>query len=107
MKIYERMSFRAKLILQAMLTATVALVLAIGAMGSYYLLGSKQKVEDDLRNYAELISPSAEAAIAFEDSATARQSLEILANDPRILGAVIYTEDGSVFARYARSGTVV
>ena len=58
MKVYERLSFRAKLILQAMLAATTALVLAIVALGYYYLLDAQQQAENELRNYAELIAPS-------------------------------------------------
>ena len=49
MKFYERLSFRAKLILQAMLTATVAVVLAVIAIGSYDLLRDRQRVAESPR----------------------------------------------------------
>ena len=42
MKLYERLSFRAKLILQAMLAATVALLLSMLAMGTYDVISSRQ-----------------------------------------------------------------
>ena len=58
MKLYERFSFRAKLILQAMLAATVALVLALVALASYDLLHDRQRVAESLRNYAEQLAPT-------------------------------------------------
>ena len=106
MKLYERMSFRSKLIFQAMLAATVALVLAIGVLGLYYLNGAKAQVQDELAMDAELIVPYAQAAIAFADPDTARDSLAILANTPLILSAVIYDADGNVFASYVRDDVV-
>jgi signal transduction histidine kinase/CheY-like chemotaxis protein len=107
MKIYEHMSFRSKLILQAMLAATIALVLAIGVLGLYYLNGARALVQDELAMDAELIVPYAQAAIAFADPDTARDSLAILANTPRILVAVIYDADGNAFASYVRDDVVI
>ena len=106
MKIYERMSFRAKLILQAMLAATTALTLAILVLGVYYLNGARTAVENELHMDAELIVPYAQAALAFDAQGTAQESLDILANTPRILSAVIYDADGAVFARYVRDDVV-
>jgi signal transduction histidine kinase/CheY-like chemotaxis protein len=106
MKIYERMSFRAKLILQAMLAATTALTLAILVLGVYYLNGARAAVENELHMDAELIVPYAQAALAFDAQGTAQESLDILANTPRILSAVIYDADGAVFARYVRDDVV-
>ena len=66
MKIYQRMSFRAKLILQAMLAATTALTLAILVLGVYYLNGAKTAAENELQMDAELIVPYAQAAVVFD-----------------------------------------
>jgi len=104
MRLYERLSFRAKLILQAMLAATVALVLALVAIASYDLLHDRQRVAESLDNYAEQLAPMVATAMAFDDAETAQQSLAVLANDPQILAASVYELDGSLFASYARSG---
>ncbi len=107
MKLYARSSFRAKLIFQSMLTAAAALLLALAVLGTYDRSRTHQRVINELHNHAEHIAPAVEAAVAFDDAATARQSLDILANDPRVLGGVIYTTDDALFARYARRGTVL
>ena len=106
MSLFERMSFRAKLILQAVLAAFVALVLSLIAMGTYDAVGSRRTVVAELRNYAEHIAVSAEAAIAFDDAQTAQDSLGILANDARMVMAAIYFPDGQPFAKYVRRDTV-
>jgi signal transduction histidine kinase/DNA-binding response OmpR family regulator len=102
MRPYGRMSFRAKLMLQAALPAAVALVLSLIAMGSYDLVGSRRSVVDDVRNYAAYIAASVEPALAFDDVRTAQDSLSILANDPRVMAGAVYANDGSVFASYLR-----
>ena len=103
MKFYERLSFRAKLILQAMLTATVAVVLALIAIGSYDLLRDRQRVAESTLNYAEQLASTLAAAMAFDDVRTAEQSLAVLANDPQITAAVARSSDGVLFASYTRA----
>ena len=103
MKLYERFSFRAKLILQAMLAATVALVLALVAFTSYDLLHDRQRVAESLRNYAEQLAPTVAAAMAFDDAETAAQGLAVLANYPQSLIASVHTADGSLFASSPRA----
>ena len=71
------------------LTATLALVLAIVAFTTYDGIRFRRGIEDELRKTAELIAASAQAAIAFDDRTTAEESLAILANDIRVVGAAI------------------
>ena len=104
MKIYERQNFRGKLVLQATLTATIALVLAMVALGGYDLIRDRQRVINEVNNYTELTMPTVAAAIRFDVAQTAEQSVAILASDPHVLGAAIYTLDGAVFATYQRVG---
>ena len=106
MKFYERLSFRAKLVLQALLPATVALLLALIALTSYDLFRDRQRVTQSLGSYAEQLIPLAAAAMAFDDVKTAEQSLALLANEPQIVNASLYTNSGALFARYLRPGTV-
>jgi signal transduction histidine kinase/DNA-binding response OmpR family regulator len=103
MKFYERLSFRSKLILQAMLAATVPLVLALIALASYDLFHDRQRVIDSLNNHAEQLAPTIAAAIAFDDVITAERTLAVLANDPQILIASVQDDDGAVFAGYVRA----
>ncbi|MEJ2087696.1 MAG: response regulator [Gammaproteobacteria bacterium] len=107
MRFYENLSFRAKLILQATLAATVALVLALIALASYDQLLDRQRVAESLNNYADQLATTVAAAVAFDDTETAAQSLAVLANDPEILLATVHTEEGSLFASYTREGVQV
>jgi len=106
-KLYQRLSFRSKIVLNAMLTTAVVLVLALGALSWYELQRSNARVAEELHNYTEYIVTSAAPAIAFDDDATAQQMLATLANDRHVLGAAIYLTQGGMFARYARPGTVL
>ena len=100
---YERLSFRSKFILQAMLTASVALLLALGALATYDFLRDRQRVAESLRTYAEQLAPSVAAAVAFDDAQTAETSLALLANDAELLGAAVYAGDTDApFAAFAR-----
>ena len=74
MKLYERLSFRGKLVLQAMLAASFALVLALISLGTYDLVRERQRVADELTTFADLIEPSAKVAIRFDLAETARVS---------------------------------
>ena len=60
----------------------------------------------DTPPYAAVDDPAADhktAAIAFDDRLTAEESLAVLANDPHVVGAAIYDQDGSLFADYRRA----
>jgi signal transduction histidine kinase/CheY-like chemotaxis protein/HPt (histidine-containing phosphotransfer) domain-containing protein len=101
MKLYDRLSFRGKLVLQALLASTGALVLVLIALGTYDILRDRQRVESELNNYAELIEPSVLTAIQFDVGQTAEQSLAMFASDPHIEGAAVYLENQSLFASYS------
>ena len=107
MRFYEQLSFRSKLILQAMLAATVPLVLALIALASYDLFHDQQRVVESLNNHADQLAPTIAAAIAFDDVITAEESLAVLANDPQILVASVHDGDGTLFAGYTRADVQV
>jgi signal transduction histidine kinase/DNA-binding response OmpR family regulator len=104
MGIGDGLSFRSKLILQAMLAASVALALALIAITTYDTLHDRQRVAASLDNHAQQLVPTLAAAVAFDDEETAMQSMAVLANDPQILIASAYTADGLPFASYVRPG---
>ena len=104
MRFGDGLSFRAKLILQTMLGASVALALALIAIATYDVLHDRARVAASLDNHARQLAPTLAAAVAFDDEETASQSMAVLANDPYILVASLHTPEGSLFASYARAG---
>jgi signal transduction histidine kinase/CheY-like chemotaxis protein len=103
-RLWNRLDFRAKMTLHAMVAAGLALLLAIASFATYDELQLRRRIETDLVNAAEHLATSVGAAIAFEDRRTAHESLAVLANDPRVVRAAIYDGGGALFADYQRVG---
>jgi signal transduction histidine kinase/CheY-like chemotaxis protein/HPt (histidine-containing phosphotransfer) domain-containing protein len=94
MKFYDGLSFRAKLILQAMLAATVALVLALIALASYDMLLDRQRVAESLNNHAGQLAPTLAAAVAFDDVETAtREDTRLSPPPPTSARGVLFGAD--------------
>jgi signal transduction histidine kinase/CheY-like chemotaxis protein len=88
--------------LHAMATAGLALLLAIASFVTYDELRMRRSIEAELVTTAEHLATGSGAAIAFDDRQTAAESLAVLANDPHVVGAAIYDQEGSLFAEYHR-----
>jgi signal transduction histidine kinase/DNA-binding response OmpR family regulator len=103
MRAFERFSFRTRLTLHAASVAGLALLLALTSFVGYDLLSFRQQIADRIANDADFLAGSAQPALAFEDAATAIEVLSPLENEPHIVAAIIYRNDGSIFARYDRN----
>jgi PAS domain S-box-containing protein len=57
---------------------------------------------NNLTVQAEIIGSNSTAAITFKDKKTAEEILSALRSSPNIVVAVMYSKDGSIFARYQR-----
>jgi signal transduction histidine kinase/CheY-like chemotaxis protein len=106
MRFWNRLDFRAKMILHAMATAGLALVLAIASFVIYDELRMRRSIESELVSTAEHLATASGAALAFDDRRTAEESLAVLANQPHVMRAAIYAEDGTLFADYERHSTL-
>jgi signal transduction histidine kinase/CheY-like chemotaxis protein len=102
MSAFERFSLRTRVTLHALSMAGLALLLALTSIVTYDLLSFRQQITDGIANYADYLAGSAEPAIAFDDAATAIDVLSALENEPHVITAVIYRNDGSILARYDR-----
>jgi len=85
-------------------TTLVALVVALAAVAGYELRDYHRTWTADVTTQAELIGQSTAAALAFDDPATARESLSLLRFRPQVRAAAIYTARGELFASYVREG---
>jgi signal transduction histidine kinase/ActR/RegA family two-component response regulator len=91
----------------AMLTSGIAVVLSSASFFIYDLVTFKNLLHQDLMTEAKIVAYHSAAALAFHDEASANVQLSALTAKPDLVAAVLYGNDGRVFARYVRSGESV
>ena len=97
-------SIKRKLTLIIMLTCSVALVLACGAILYFEHAGTKQILEHNTQVMANVIGANSAAALSFKDKKAATETLAALQAEPYVLSACLYDRAGEVFATYYRLG---
>jgi two-component system, NtrC family, sensor kinase len=96
---------KGKLTAITMLTSGVALLLACAAFVTYELTAFRTNTVDELSTTAAIVGDNSGAALAFDDPASARQTLRSLNVHPHIVGAALYDRNGKLFASYDRADT--
>src|ERR1700722_2314162 len=86
------------------LTTSIALVLACAAFTVYEVIAFRKAMVQNIFTLAEIVGDNSAAALDFNDPKSAEESLASLVDDPRIVGACIYSKHGEVFAKYNRKG---
>src|SRR5581483_10237004 len=84
-------------------TATALILSGAGVMISDSILFGGY-IRRDLGALANIIGDNATAALAFNDPHVASDLLNALHSRTHLVSACIYRENGSLLARYARSG---
>jgi signal transduction histidine kinase/CheY-like chemotaxis protein len=97
-------SLRGKLIGVMLLTALVAVLVALGAMLAYDLHAYHRGWVDDVSTQAEMLGRNSAPALAFDDARVARENLAVLRFQPKVRAAAIYSARGEVFATYPAEG---
>jgi signal transduction histidine kinase/CheY-like chemotaxis protein len=100
---FQNLSIKRKLMLITMLTCTVALVLFSVSFLVYDLISFRHYLTEDLNTQAQIIGYNSAAAMAFKDQAAATETLAALKANEDITAAVLYSPDGTIFARYDRA----
>ncbi|GAM10231.1 signal transduction histidine-protein kinase BarA [Geobacter sp. OR-1] len=100
----NKLPIRKKLVLIAMTTTIIGLLVAGTAFTFYNRYHVKRNMVQDLSALAMLIADRSNAALLFDDQNLARENLAALRIKPSVTGACIYTESGSIFARYNAPG---
>jgi C4-dicarboxylate-specific signal transduction histidine kinase len=94
-----------KLTIISMLTSGLALMVAGLAFGAYEQVVSRGAMVERVSITASMVADNSSAALTFNDPASAAATIKSLgAEDPHIVGAVIYDEKGKAFAIYRRAG---
>jgi PAS domain S-box-containing protein len=100
----ERASIKRKQVLISMLIASVALLLACAAFGAYEVLTFRKTMLRDITTLAEIVGDNSAAALDFDDSKAAEETLGALKAEPNIVGACIFDKNGRLFAKFDRPG---
>lgn len=102
MPLFRDVPIQKKLRRITMLTTSVALLLTGMALIAYELAAYRSVMTRELTSLADVIGANSAAALTFNDSRAAEETLSALRKDARITLAAIYTQEGNVFATYRR-----
>lgn len=97
-------SIKLKLTLIAAATSTLCLLLASAGFMVYDLTSFKSKLKADLATEAKVIGANCGAPLVFGDTKALDETVGSLSEQRDIRAAAVYTKDGTISARYARSG---
>lgn len=96
-------SIKQQVISVSLLTTTVALLLTGIILIVDETIAFRSSLVNNLTAQAKIIGNNSTAAIAFNDYQAAEETLSALKAIPNVVYAIIYAQDGIVFARYKRA----
>ncbi len=99
---YRGLPVRNKLLLIIMATVSVALTVSCGAVLAYVHFVLRDAMRKDLTILADIYGSNSTAALTFDDHKAAAELLSGLRAKRSIVSAVLYSDDGTAFARYHR-----
>jgi light-regulated signal transduction histidine kinase (bacteriophytochrome) len=100
---FARWSIKRRLIGAILLTSTAVLLLTSGAFLTYELVTFRQTLAASLTTLARVVAANSTAALAFRNVDDAALVLSALAEEPQVVAAGLYDENGELFAAYPAS----
>jgi PAS domain S-box-containing protein len=104
MRSFRNTSIRRKQMLIIMLITSVALLLACATFVSFETINFRKEMVRNLSTLAQIIGHNTAAALDFNDPQSAGETLLALKAQPHIYGACVFSRNGTIFAKYGRSG---
>jgi signal transduction histidine kinase/CheY-like chemotaxis protein len=104
MKWLNDMALKRKLTLVIVMTCSAVLLLACGILAAYQMIDYRRMMAQDMTVLAKVVAENTRAAVAFDDSAKASDTLMALRSEPSVVAACLYDKDGAQFATYAGPG---
>jgi signal transduction histidine kinase/DNA-binding response OmpR family regulator len=101
---YRNLSVKRKLRLLIWAAVGSALILACAAVLVYDQIAARDSLRNDLGVLAEIFSANSTAALSFNDAAAAEELLRTLRAKQHVVAAFVYQANGTLFARYDRTG---
>ncbi len=104
MRYHRDLSIRRKLTAIVLVTCGVSILFACTMLAVYDVTAFRREIAVELVSTAGITGSNTTAALSFSDAYAAHETLNSLAAQTHIVAAAVYAADGSVFARYARTG---
>jgi signal transduction histidine kinase/DNA-binding response OmpR family regulator len=104
MKTIRDLPIQRKLTLIVLLVNGIALVLIFLGFFAYEIFRFQESTHEALAALAAVISENTAAALAFDDDASATETLAGLRAHANITSAALYTRQGTLFAHWVRRG---
>jgi signal transduction histidine kinase/CheY-like chemotaxis protein len=101
---FRDLPIRRKLSLITLASSVIALVFAGAGVFTWDILQFRREIARDLSALARTIAENSTAAITFEDTRSAGETLAVLEIHPNVEYACMFRADGSLFATYFRDG---
>jgi len=101
------LSIRTKLLWVILVTSSAALVAAGLAIVTYEAISFRQQRVAELSTQAAILGAISTAALVFNDTKAAQEYLSTLKELPEVTAAIIYDNNGKVFATYQREDSSV
>jgi signal transduction histidine kinase/CheY-like chemotaxis protein len=98
-----RHSIRGKLSAIAIVTCAFGIGLAFAASLINSVIDQRAELAQTLQNYGRLIESNSNAALTFNDRASAAEALMVLRARPAVVSGRIYSADGVPFATYRQT----
>jgi PAS domain S-box-containing protein len=102
MSVLRNMTIKYKLISIIMLTCITALLLAGGAFIGWEQKALRNSMLQNVSTQTEMIAENCKAALAFQDTEDAKETLTALHVEPSIVFGCVYAKDNKLFATYYR-----
>src|SRR5262245_2824221 len=83
-----------------MLTCIAVVGLTVAAFAIYDLTTFRDNMVRNLRTLAQVIADNSTAALAFGNEKDARETLSTLRNEPQVVAAALYDNQGKLFVAY-------
>jgi PAS domain S-box-containing protein len=100
---FRDLSIKYKIALIVLVTSGTALMIAGASLVTFDVRSYKTALVSDLSVKADIIAANSTAALAFEDYDSAKQTLNGLVHEYRILVAYLLSAEGLTFASYSRA----
>lgn len=104
MKLLRDWPIRRKMTAVVFLTSGLVVIVACAALFLFQLESFRRQVTEDLTALARIVAANSSAAVIFRDKDAATEILSALKATPHVVSAVIYRQDGRVFAYYRSHG---
>ena len=103
---FQDLPIRRKLALLIVATGCITLVLASAALLIFETIDLRAQTVGEISTIADAIGSNITAALTFQDREAADQTLGALRADRRIVRAVVFARDSSLFAEYLQHGVI-